>query len=211
MGGYKWTKEEISKLKKVYHNHTNKELAKIFNRNSGAICSKANKIGLHKSKKHLSENSSKIMEGNDYRKGKTFTEKTKNKISKSMKKARADIKDKINRRKTWNNMSQKEKNNITVQSVKAMQKFWDNLSYGDSNSVNLEQVSFEQLFDHEKPSTILELDLRQKTGCTIIGFKSADGEYIVNPNPKIQLTPNSKIIVIGNSDQIKTLQEVYSI
>ncbi|MFD0931387.1 potassium channel family protein [Psychroflexus salinarum] len=90
-------------------------------------------------------------------------------------------------------------------------EFWDNLSYGDSNSVNLEQVSFEQLFDHEKPSTILELDLRQKTGCTIIGFKSADGEYIVNPNPKIQLTPNSKIIVIGNSDQIKTLQEVYSI
>ncbi|NEV93601.1 potassium channel protein [Psychroflexus sp. YR1-1] len=90
-------------------------------------------------------------------------------------------------------------------------EFWDNLSYGDSKSVNLEQVSFEQLFDHETPSTILELDLRQKTGCTIIGFKTAEGEYIVNPNPNIHLTPNSKIIVIGNSDQIKTLQEVYSI
>lgn len=90
-------------------------------------------------------------------------------------------------------------------------EFWDNLSYGDSKSVNLEQVSFEQLFNHERPCSILELDLRQKTGCTIIGFKTADGEYIVNPNPNIQLTPNSKIIVIGNSEQIKTLQEVYSI
>jgi voltage-gated potassium channel len=90
-------------------------------------------------------------------------------------------------------------------------EFWDNLSYGDSKSVNLEQVSFEQLFDHERSCTILELDLRQKTGCTIIGFKSADGEYTVNPNPNIKLTPNSKIIVIGNSEQIKTLQEVYSI
>lgn len=90
-------------------------------------------------------------------------------------------------------------------------EFWDNLSYGGSKSLNLEQVSFEQLFDHEKSQTILELDLRQKTGCTIIGFKSAHGEYLVNPSPETELTPNSKIIVIGNSDQIKTLQEVYSI
>lgn len=90
-------------------------------------------------------------------------------------------------------------------------EFWDNLSYGDSKSVNLEQVTFEQLFDHKKSCTILELDLRQRTGCTIIGFKAPDGEYTVNPNPNIELTPNSTIIVIGNSKQIKTLQEVYSI
>ncbi|QTY27171.1 TrkA family potassium uptake protein [Flavobacterium sp. CS20] len=90
-------------------------------------------------------------------------------------------------------------------------EFWDNLSYGDSKSVNLEQVSYEQLFSHGKSCTILELDLRQRTGCTIIGFKSSDGEYIVNPNPNIKLTPNSKIIVIGNASQIKRLQEIYSI
>ncbi len=90
-------------------------------------------------------------------------------------------------------------------------EFWDNLSYGGTKSVNLEQVSFEQLFDHEKSCTILDLDLRQKTGCTIIGFKTAEGEYIVNPNPEIELTPKSKIIVVGNSEQIKSLQEAYSI
>ena len=90
-------------------------------------------------------------------------------------------------------------------------EFWDNLSYGGTKSVNLEQVSFEQLFDHEKTCTILDLDLRQKTGCTIIGFKTADGEYIVNPNPEMELTPKSKIIVVGNSEQIKSLQEAYSI
>ena len=90
-------------------------------------------------------------------------------------------------------------------------EFWDNLSYGDSKSVNLEQVSFEQLFNHEKSCTILELDLRQRTGCTIIGFKSSDGEYIVNPHPKTEITPNSKIIVIGNANQIKRLQEIYAI
>jgi voltage-gated potassium channel len=90
-------------------------------------------------------------------------------------------------------------------------EFWDNLSYGDGKGVNLEQVSFEQLFNHKKSCSILELDLRQRTGCTIIGFKSAEGDYIVNPNPETKITPDSKIIVIGNSKQIKVLQEVYNI
>lgn len=90
-------------------------------------------------------------------------------------------------------------------------EFWDNLSYGDEKGVNLEQVSFEQLFNHKNSCSILELDLRQKTGCTIIGFKSANGDYVVNPNPETKLTPDSKIIVIGNSKQIKVLQEVYNI
>lgn len=90
-------------------------------------------------------------------------------------------------------------------------EFWDNLSYGDGKGVNLEQVSFEQLFNHKDSCSILELDLRQKTGCTIIGFKSPDGEYTVNPNPETKLTPESKIIVIGNSKQIKVLQEIYNI
>lgn len=90
-------------------------------------------------------------------------------------------------------------------------EFWDNLSYGDSKNAYLEQVSFELLFNHKNSCSILELDLRQKTGCTIIGFKSADGDYVVNPNPETKLTPESKIIVIGNSEQVKVLQEVYNI
>jgi len=90
-------------------------------------------------------------------------------------------------------------------------EFWDNLSYSDSKSVNLEQVSFEQMFEHKNSCSILELNLRHKTGCTIIGFKTAEGDYIVNPSPEIKLTPNSKIIVIGNSKQIKKLQDVYNI
>ena len=90
-------------------------------------------------------------------------------------------------------------------------EFWDNLSYRDSKSVNLEQVSFEQMFEHNNSCTILELNLRHITGCTIIGFKNAEGDYIVNPSPETKLTPNSKIIVIGNSKQIKKLQDVYNI
>jgi len=76
-------------------------------------------------------------------------------------------------------------------------EFWDNLSYGGSEGVNLEQISFEQMFDEQRNCTIIDLNLRQKTGCTIIGYKGPDGDYTVNPDPKLQLVPGSKIIVVG--------------
>lgn len=90
-------------------------------------------------------------------------------------------------------------------------EFWDNLSYGGDEGVNLEQVSFEQMFDDNDDCSIIDLNLRQKTGCTIIGYKSPEGEYTVNPDPKMMLTKGSKIIVVGNTLQIQNLQKVYRI
>lgn len=90
-------------------------------------------------------------------------------------------------------------------------EFWDNLSYGGDDGVNLEQVSFEQMFDHKNECTMIDLNLRQKTGCNIIGYKSPDGKYVVNPSPDTVISPGSKIIVVGNSNQIAQLQKSYRI
>jgi len=90
-------------------------------------------------------------------------------------------------------------------------EFWDNLNYGGNEGVNLEQVSFEQMFDNSNGCSILNLNLRKETGCTIIGYKSPDGEYTVNPDPEMMLTEGSKIIVVGNTEQIYNLQKVYRI
>lgn len=90
-------------------------------------------------------------------------------------------------------------------------EFWDNLSYGGSEGVNLEQISYEQMFDEKRECNIIDLNLRQETGCTIIGYKAPDGDYTVNPDPKMQLAPGSKIIVVGNTKQIQKLQRVYRI
>jgi voltage-gated potassium channel len=90
-------------------------------------------------------------------------------------------------------------------------EFWDNLSYGGNQGVNLEQLSFEQMFDDNHTCTIKELRKMSKTGCTIIGYKSPDGEYVVNPSPEIELTAGSKIIVVGNTSQIKNMQKAFKI
>ena len=90
-------------------------------------------------------------------------------------------------------------------------EFWDNLSYGGSEGVNLEQISFEQMFDKERECSIIDLNLRQQTGCTIIGYKAPDGDYTVNPDANLTLLPGSKIIVVGNTQQIAKLQKIYRI
>ena len=59
--------------------------------------------------------------------------------------------------------------------------------------------------------TIKDLDLRRKTGCTVIGFKDVSGEYMVNPEAELKLSPNSKVIVLGRPEQIQKLNSDYNI
>ncbi len=47
-----------------------------------------------------------------------------------------------------------------------------------------------------------DLDLWQKTGCTVIGLKQLNGEYLRNPQPDHQLAVGEHLIVIGNNDVV---------
>lgn len=95
--------------------------------------------------------------------------------------------------------------------VPGLLEFIDNLSIVGKSNVNIEEISVEQLYDTSKIQTIRDLDLRRKTGCSIIGFKDAEGEYLINPDADLQLVPNSKIIVLGRPEQIQTLNSQYNI
>ena len=90
-------------------------------------------------------------------------------------------------------------------------EFIDNLAIVGETNINIEEIAIEQLYDSSQLKTIKDLDLRNKTGCTVIGFKSANGEYVVNPEAETKLTPNSKIIVLGRPEQIHKLNSLYDI
>jgi voltage-gated potassium channel len=91
-------------------------------------------------------------------------------------------------------------------------EFLDNLTVsGEEDSINVEQIAFEKVCDSGQEKAIKELDLRRKTGCSIIGYKSPDGEYIVNPEPSMILRKGSKLILIGRPNQIENLKRVYQI
>ncbi len=90
-------------------------------------------------------------------------------------------------------------------------EFLDNLSIVGKKSINIEEVSFEDMFDTEKIQTIRQIDMRSKTGCTIIGYKSPEGDYIVNPEADTVLRPGSKIVVLGRPEQINLLNKEFNI
>jgi voltage-gated potassium channel len=90
-------------------------------------------------------------------------------------------------------------------------EFVDNLSIVGDQTINIEEVAVERLYDTAQHKTILELDLRKKTGCTVIGYKDQQGQYHINPEPNQKLVPGSKVIVLGKPEQIQTLNSIYHI
>lgn len=95
--------------------------------------------------------------------------------------------------------------------VPGLMEFIDNLSIVGKSDINIEEVAVEKFYNSSNPRTIKDLDLRRKTGCSVIGYKNENGEYIVNPEADLELVTNSKIIVLGRPEQIKALNSEYNI
>ncbi|MEA1786810.1 potassium channel protein [Arenibacter sp. GZD96] len=90
--------------------------------------------------------------------------------------------------------------------------FMDKLSTEGKHTTNLEEVEVEDFIKNAKGNLSLrDLDLRKKTGCTIIGYVAPDGTYIINPEADLKLQPKSKVIVLGRPEQIKKLNIMYHI
>lgn len=90
-------------------------------------------------------------------------------------------------------------------------EFIDNLSIVGDQNINIERVDAEKLLENGVALSIKELDLRKKTGCNIIGYKTPEGTYIVNPEAEQLIEPKSKIIVLGRNEQIQNLNSIYDI
>jgi voltage-gated potassium channel len=89
--------------------------------------------------------------------------------------------------------------------------FMDKLSLEGEHTTNLEEVSIEDFTNQMECNSLRDLDLRRKTGCTIIGYIAPDGKYIINPEADMELQPNSKVIVLGRPEQIRKLNEMFQI
>ncbi len=89
--------------------------------------------------------------------------------------------------------------------------FMDKLSTEGGHTTNLEEVSIEDFAGQTDCSSLKELDLRKKTGCTIIGYISPSGDYIINPEADLKLEPQGKLIVLGRPEQINKLNKMFHI
>lgn len=88
-------------------------------------------------------------------------------------------------------------------------EFVDRLSLDGDCETNLREISIEGALKGFANKSIMDLDIRKKTGCNVIGLKKNNGDYSVNPNPKSILNLGEKIIVLGNLEQIQNLEQIY--
>ncbi|MAU15277.1 MAG: potassium channel protein [Muricauda sp.] len=89
--------------------------------------------------------------------------------------------------------------------------FLDQLSIEGEHTTNLEEVEIEDFTNQMDCHSLRDLDLRKKTGCTIIGYIDPDGKYTINPEADMTLQPKSKVIVLGRPEQIKKLNQMFRI
>ena len=88
-------------------------------------------------------------------------------------------------------------------------EFVDRLTIEGETTANLEEVDVNGLPKEYLGKTIFDLDLRNKTGCTVIGFKTSDGNYVINPEASIKLVADSRLIVLGKPEQIIKLRDLF--
>jgi voltage-gated potassium channel len=88
-------------------------------------------------------------------------------------------------------------------------EFLQNISVYESTSVNLEEIFCSEMPDKFLNKSLAELDIRNKTGANIIGFKTSEGEYIINPLPETQMLRDAKIFVLGTPVQITKMKELF--
>ncbi|TXN36730.1 potassium channel protein [Flagellimonas hymeniacidonis] len=89
--------------------------------------------------------------------------------------------------------------------------FINKLSVEGEHTTNLEEVEIEDFTDQMDCNSLRDLDLRRKTGCTIIGYIEPNGNYIINPEADLVLQPQGKVIVLGRPEQIKKLNQMFQI
>jgi voltage-gated potassium channel len=89
-------------------------------------------------------------------------------------------------------------------------EFIDYITGQGGPEINLEEITFDNLPEPLRNKTIKDLEIRNKSGANIVGFKKGNGEFVINPSPDTQLIPDGKLFVLGTPEQIRKLREMFS-
>jgi voltage-gated potassium channel len=87
-------------------------------------------------------------------------------------------------------------------------EFFHQLSIEGSEGVNLVEVVCSDLPGKFRGHTIHDMSIRRLTGANIVGFRTPEGQYIINPSGDTVMLPDSKLFVLGTPEQIEKVKEI---
>lgn len=82
-------------------------------------------------------------------------------------------------------------------------EFLDMIRVQGSKGTNVQSITFNELPEKLRSMSIGELDQGSLSDVRIIGYKGADGEYVINPPSDLILSQNSRLFVLGEAEQIE--------
>lgn len=91
-------------------------------------------------------------------------------------------------------------------------EFLDQIRTESRTGANIESIPISQLqSETASMKTLGELEIKRNTGATIIGIKSKNGDFIINPEDTIPLEELSSLLVLGNANQIEKVNQFFNI
>lgn len=87
-------------------------------------------------------------------------------------------------------------------------EFFTSLADGPMAEVGFEEVTHEALPGELRGCSLRQMDLRRRTGVSVVALRHADGHYEVNPNPENVLRDGSSFIALGDGAQLGRLKEL---
>ena len=88
-------------------------------------------------------------------------------------------------------------------------EFLDILNGVSSEELHLEEITFDDIRTDFQNHTIGVLDVRAKSGVTIIGVRRGEGGFSFNPGPDTIINQGSILIILGNKTQIEKFSDLY--
>jgi voltage-gated potassium channel len=87
-------------------------------------------------------------------------------------------------------------------------EFFESILLQKTQDVSLEEISCRNLAQQFVGKSILDLRIRELSGANIVGIKTGGARYIFNPDPKMIVSRNDQLFVLGNPAQIKKMKEL---
>ena len=81
----------------------------------------------------------------------------------------------------------------------------------EKDAINLEEVDVKDLPAEFRLPTLGEIDARNRLGVNVIGVKTSEGEFIINPGPETPLNTACKLFVLGSDQQLRLLNRLFGL
>lgn len=91
-----------------------------------------------------------------------------------------------------------------------LSEFIDNIALEGTENINLLEIATNDLDKIFIGKKLIDLNIRETTGCSCIGYKVSKEEYIINPNDDTLIEENNFIIILGQPEQITNAKKHFT-